>query len=197
MNEITYTNNIKERLFEKMNKEELGFLLQELVNSIKDHSHLWYDINYIDSCLELFFIYFDKIQNPLPLFYSFFKNHNPPISNLKQKNFLNNINNFIYNDIGITENDFNIYQSIIIYCSFVHLPFKDSVLFCGISQDIPKGIKIKKKGSIDTTKIKDNLPLIVSKLYERSEDILYPDIKTLYTKQVDYIMNNFEKFSVR
>lgn len=198
MNEIIYLNNIKERLFENINENEFKKIINNLTLDVNSYSHIWYDINYINSCLELFFIYFDNINNPLSLFYSFFKKNNPPQSLLKQKNFLNNYDTFINNDIGVTENDFNIYKSIVTYCSFVHIKFKNnSILFCGISQEIPKGIMFKKKGDIDNTKIKEYLPQIVSKLYEKSEEILFLEIKTIYLKQVDYIVSNYSKFKVK
>lgn len=153
MNEIIYINNIKERLFNHLSEDQFNTYLNTLLDLYQaETNHIWYDIKYLNSCLDLFFIYFNKFNDPLTIFYSFFFKNNKKISfNLdkiiKQKiSFLNTSSEFIFNDLNIKENDFELYQSILIYTDYIHIPTNDkSKLFSGLSIESDKGLSFKFK----------------------------------------------------
>lgn len=157
MNDLLYLNNIKERLFNHLSSEDFDSLLTNLLNIFnKSSTHFWYDIKYLNSCLELYFIYFSKIEKPLPLFYSFFlKNvkHKVDLSflnldfNTKNKlYYFKNCKEFILNDLNISENDFNIFQSICLFNDYIKIPLKEKAILCsGFSLDSDRGLSFKFK----------------------------------------------------
>lgn len=154
MNEIIYINNIKERLFNHLSQDQFNNHLEDLLNLYQVNSkHIWYDIKYLNSCLDLFFIYFNKFNDPLPIFYSFFfKEIKKPYTfildnKIKQKIFyFNSYSEYVENDLNIKQNDFELYQSIIVYNDYINIPTKDkSKLYSGLSIESERGLSFKFK----------------------------------------------------
>lgn len=154
MNEIIYINNIKERLFNHLSEEQFNTHLKDLLGLYQNKSnHIWYDVKYINSCLDLFFIYFNKFNDPLSIFYAFFfkdleklKSYNLD-KKIKQKiSYFNCCPEYLANDLNIKENDFDLYKSILIYNDYLNIPTNDkSRLYSGLSIESEKGLSFKFK----------------------------------------------------
>lgn len=158
MNDLIYINNIKERLFDHFSQEEFDTHIQILIDLYlnKSKKHLWYDYKYLNSCLELFFIYFNKINNPLPLFYSIFlKNINTSLhilnlnlskSLINQIAYLKDINEYILNDLNINENDYDILNSILYYNKEINVVITEKTqIYAGLSYETENGVSFKFK----------------------------------------------------
>lgn len=154
MNEIIYINNIKERLFNHLSEEQFNIYLKDFSDLYQNKSnHVWYDIKYLNSCLDLFFIYFNKFNDPLSVFYSFFFKDLEKLRSFtldkktKQKiSYFNHCSEFILNDLNIKENDFDLYKSILIYNDYICIPTNDSSkLYSGLSVESEKGLSFKFK----------------------------------------------------
>lgn len=156
MNDLVYINNIKERLFDHLSEEEFNTHILELLDLFlnKSKKHVWYDIKYLNSCLELYFIYFNKINNPLPLFYTiFFKNikSNKHITNLSlskilknQIFYLKNYSQYVLNDLNINENDYDILNSILFFNKEINVELNENVqIYSGLSYETENGLAFR------------------------------------------------------
>lgn len=145
MNEIIYINNIKERLFNDLPYDVFIKHIEYLYSLFLENStHFWYDIKYLNSCLELFFIYFDQIKTPLPVFYSLFLciNYQKDKVLSSKINYLLSNDEYIFNDLNINEEDFYIFKSIITYNDYVKIYPN---LFTGLSLESENGLVFKFK----------------------------------------------------
>ncbi len=200
MKEIIFINNIKERLFDLLPQKDFDSILDKLLNETLKDNHIWYDIKYINSCLELFFIYFNKFNKPLPVFYCLFNTStiDLPSTISRQISFLKHSKEFINNDLNISENDFNLYKSILIYCNYVEVPTQNSSkLYGGLSSETDKGISFKFKGKIDRDKLIENMSFIIEEMTVRYEQIFNEEIKQIYLDKIHYLVSEYKNFKVR
>lgn len=155
MDEIVYINNIKEKILPNLKESDVDAYIKSLADSFKTHSdHIWYDLKYLNTLLELYFIYYSKIKEPKAFFYALiFKNLpykilDKLIENDKQlRNKVSCLLNdtYLLNDLGITENDYDLLNSILLYAQYIEVPVPAGKLYSGISYDIEKGLSFKFK----------------------------------------------------
>lgn len=209
--ELLYVNNIKERIFPELSEKDFLSFIEKITNLYSSKSnHLWYDLKYLNSCLELFFIYYNKLSKPLPVFYALvlsglknpsqvFLDFNLSKNTYREVNFyLTTTSEYFINDLKITENDYDLYSSIKTYCDYipVHID-NNSQLYGGLSIETDRGLSFKFKGKIDKTNLISYVARIVDTMTQRYEAIYNKDIQNLYLNKINYIVSESKNFKVR
>ena len=207
MDDLIYIKNIKERLFEGMPQEDFdSFISNLLIIFEKNSSHIWYDLKYINTCLELFFIYYKKVKNPLPFFYSlFFKNIDTSFlsavklhSEIKSSIFFfTNTEEYLSNDLGITEQEYDLFKSILQYADYINIPVPVGVLYSGLSSESEKGLSFKFKGPVDKSKLVDYISNILEDMATRYYEMFDKDIAQLYYNKINFILTESKNFKVK
>ena len=157
-NEIIWNNNIKQLVFPEYSYEDYDHVfktLNKVYNNVSNEGgRLWFDFKYLNSLLNLYLINHSKFKNPYPIFFSLlFKNITSETKKVKTNSielfnlflqldrtyslgtvgravrFILSNENYIANDLGVNESDFNLYKDILL----THNPAKiSSNLIAGI-----------------------------------------------------------------
>lgn len=161
-NNILWSKNIHQLLFNHLEEDCFNLFIADLEScyTLNKSKHIWKDFQYLNTCLDLFLSYIDKIKNPVVLFYAIIFSNIPDKSKLKlfiandrtydicntklipKVLFLLNNDEFVNNDFGVTQEDFNYYQDILKYSEGIKI---ESNIFVGLSIQTDKGLSFKFK----------------------------------------------------
>lgn len=141
--EIIWYQNTKQLLFKELPYEDFDHLFKSINSFYQSiatiNTRLWYDFKYLNSVLNLYFINFSKFKNPRPVFFAllfkyiakgtiksrtsseeFFNkfcslDRSYSLGNIRTSvNYYLVQNEFIPNDLGIIDSDFNLFNDILL-----------------------------------------------------------------------------------
>lgn len=196
-------------------------LNQTYLLNFKKEKKVWCDFKYLNTCLLLYFSYFKKLNNPHQIFFSLlFKNivkenssdSKPNLSLLKsfcEKDreyficspsmytgikFLLTQEEYCINDVGVTENDFNILHDIILYC--LSIKIKPNI-WSGLLFDSEHGLSFKYKGTVETEELKNLILPVLDIMQVNVSHFKTPYIKQIYVERILYILDKYPTLKVK
>lgn len=191
------------------------------LSNFKKEFKVWCDFKYLNTCLLLYFSYFKKLNNPHSIFFSLlFKNIikenssdskpnlalfksfintdrdyficSPSIYNSVQ--FLISQEDYCINDVGVTENDFNILHDILLYGLTVKV--KPNV-WSGLLFDSEHGLSFKYKGTFSPEELRDLILPVLDLMQENVIKFKTPYIKQIYVERILYVLDTYPTLKIK
>lgn len=214
--ELLYTKTDPEE-FQKLIEQ----ITDLYVTQFKISGKVWCDLKYLNTVLMLFFTYFKKFNNPSQVFFSLvFKNISNDTSEDKRLNLdlfkaFANVNTdfyicsnntkcgvyylltqdeFLTNDVGVSENDFELFKDILLYANVVKVRPN---IWSGLLFDSEHGLSFKYKGPVTPEILKEMILPALDIMRENLTKFNSDFIRKAYHERIMHILETYPTLKVK